>query len=117
MARFFYPSIDVEASGKRINEIRKAKNYSVKELQEYFGFAGPQAIYKWLSGQGLPSVDHLLALSYLFHTPMGELLVYKTIELNDISREFTREVFSFAFERLDTAPLPNHNQYKAARCI
>ena len=91
MNNFFYPSIDVKESGRRIDQVRKERNFSVKDLQIYFGFSAPQAIYKWLSGQSLPSTDHLLALSFLFQTPMAELLVYNTIELNYNPREESRD--------------------------
>ena len=41
----------------------------------YFGFEGPQAIYKWQWGQCLPSIDNLFALSKLFNTSIDEILV------------------------------------------
>ncbi len=93
MAQFFFPSIDLVAFGKKFQKLREERNFSVKDIQRYFGFQAPQAIYKWQSGQSLPSTDHLLALSVLFEVPMEELLVYKRIELKDFSREISREVF------------------------
>ena len=103
MARFFYPCIDVEASGKNINQIREEREIKVTVIQEYLGLSAPQAIYKWLSGKGLPSTDHLLALSVLFKVPMEKLLVYRTIELNDSSRETARGFFYFRYLPAETA--------------
>lgn len=93
MAPFFYPSIDVEASGRNINRIRKDRKIKVTTIQEFLGLSAPQAIYKWLSGKGLPSTDHLLALSILFRVPMEDLLVYRTIEVDISPRELTRGFF------------------------
>lgn len=40
------PAIDMAGTGKRISELRTAAGLSVKDMQDYFGFATPQAIYK-----------------------------------------------------------------------
>ncbi len=71
----FFPTIDLEATGKHIAELRRQRGLSVRDLQDYFGFDAPQAIYKWQSGASLPSVDNLLALSTLLQVPMDAILV------------------------------------------
>lgn len=73
-----FPTINLEATGKHIAELRKARGLSVKDLQNYFGFEAPQAIYKWQNGSTLPSVDNLLALSTLLEVPMESILVTRT---------------------------------------
>ncbi|MBR5319689.1 MAG: helix-turn-helix transcriptional regulator [Peptococcaceae bacterium] len=70
-----FPVIDLQATGANILRLRKEAGYSVKELQQYLGFEQPQAIYKWQSGAGLPSVDNLLALSELFQISINDILV------------------------------------------
>ena len=70
-----FPVIDVVETGKNITRLRKAHGFSVRDLQEYFGFEMPQAIYKWQNGQSLPTVDNLLALSFILQTPMDEIIV------------------------------------------
>lgn len=70
-----YPSIDLKATGRNIARLRKERGLSVKQLQAYFGFEDPQAIYRWQWGKNLPSVDNLYALSALFVVPMNEILV------------------------------------------
>ena len=72
-----YPVIDMQATGTNIKKLRKRNEYSVANLQEYFGFEYPNAIYKWQKGESLPTVDNLLALSVLFHVSMNEILVYE----------------------------------------
>ena len=70
-----FPVIDQIATGKNILSLRKEKGLSVKDLQEYFGFEEPQAIYRWQYGKTLPSVDNLYALSTLLDVPMERILV------------------------------------------
>lgn len=61
-------------TGENIRRLRKQSGMSVKNLQEVFGFATPQAIYKWQQGSSLPSIDNLLVLSNLFDVPMEEII-------------------------------------------
>ena len=70
-----FPVIDLAATGENIARLRRARGLTVRELQAYFGFEEPQAIYKWQRGKSLPSVDNLYALSALLGIPMNEILV------------------------------------------
>lgn len=70
-----YPVIDFPATGRNIQRLRKAKGLSVRDMQEWFNFAEPRAIYKWLNGQSLPSVDNLFALSALLGVPIDDILI------------------------------------------
>lgn len=72
-----FPAIDMIATGKNIIRLRKEQGLSVSDLQEYFGFEAPQAIYKWQQGKSLPSTDNLYALSEMFGVSMNEILVSK----------------------------------------
>lgn len=58
-----------------IRRLRQTKGLSVRDLQQFFGFEEPQAIYKWQRGQSLPTVDNLYALSALLDVPMNDILV------------------------------------------
>ena len=72
---FNIPTVDLIATGKNIEKLRKEAGYSVKELQEIFGFGTPQAIYKWQHGTALPTVDNLVLLSAIFKVSIDEILV------------------------------------------
>ena len=70
-----FPVIDMAATGSVIRALREQNGYSVQDVQEYFGFDQPQAIYKWQRGETLPSVDNLYALSTLPGEPIKDILV------------------------------------------
>ena len=70
-----FPVIDPVATGANIVRLRIQRGLSVRDLQAYFGFEEPQAIYKWQKGKSLPSVDNLYALGALLEVPMDEILV------------------------------------------
>ena len=73
MVRF--PSIDMVATGKNISRMREKAGFSVKDLQSLFGFATPQAIYKWQRGAAVPTIDNLLVLATLFEVHIEEIVV------------------------------------------
>ena len=70
-----YPVIYLIATGSNIRRLRIERGLTVRDLQRYFGFEEPQAIYKWQRGQSLPTVDNLYALGNLFGITMDEILV------------------------------------------
>lgn len=75
MSMIQFPVIDPVATGANICRLRKDRGLTVRDLQHYFGFEEPQAIYKWQRGQSLPSVDNLYALSALLQVPMNEIII------------------------------------------
>ena len=46
MSMIQFPVIDPVATGANICQLRKARGLTVRDLQRYFGFEEPQAIYK-----------------------------------------------------------------------
>ena len=70
-----FPSIDMVATGQNIVRLRKATGLSVKDLQDIFGFATPQAIYKWQKGTAMPTIDNLVVLAMVFQVKMDDIIV------------------------------------------
>lgn len=75
---FTFPTIDMIGTGKNIAKLRVQNGFSVKQLQDVFGFATPQAIYKWQHGTALPTIDNLVVLATLFHVHVDDILVIET---------------------------------------
>ena len=69
------PTIDMVATGKNIAALRNAAGLSVRDLQDIFGFATPQAIYKWQHGTALPTLDNLVILAAIFDVAMDDIIV------------------------------------------
>ena len=70
-----YPVIDLAATGDNIRRLRMARGLTVRDLQSYFGFAEPRAIYKWQKGETLPTVDNLYALGALLDVSLEQILI------------------------------------------
>lgn len=72
---FVMPAIDMVATGKNIARLREAAGLTVKDLQDIFGFATPQAIYKWQHGTAMPAIDNLVVLAAVLAVTMDEIIV------------------------------------------
>ncbi|MBR5667033.1 MAG: helix-turn-helix transcriptional regulator [Lachnospiraceae bacterium] len=70
-----YVSIRLPETGNHIKQLLKTNGYTVKDVQSAMGFENPQAIYKWMSGKSLPSLDNLVILSKILHSSMEDILV------------------------------------------
>ena len=70
-----YLSIRQKETGDHIRRLLLENGYTVKDVQTAMGFENPQAVYKWLSGRTLPSLDNLVILSKMLHHSIEEILV------------------------------------------
>ena len=69
------PVIDMVRTGQNIARLRKQARLSVRDLQDVFGFATPQAIYKWQQGVALPTIDNLVVLAAVLQVRLDDILV------------------------------------------
>lgn len=74
---FKYPVIDMRATGAHIKELMNTREVTVQDVQEAMGRASPQAVYRWLRGSNMPSVDNLYALSRYLNVSMEDVIVEK----------------------------------------
>ena len=70
----------MDKTGQKIAKECRQQGITIKDLQALFGFAAPNAIYRWLRGETLPTVDHLVILAHALKVPVDELLVLKEKE-------------------------------------
>ena len=80
-----YLSILQKETGEQIKKLLAENGYTVKDVQTVMGFSNPQAIYKWLSGKSLPSLDNFIILSRLLHTSIEDILVLDE-DISDLYR-------------------------------
>ena len=70
-----FPTINLVATGQNIVRLRKAAGLSVRDLQDIFGCATPQAISKWQQGVAMPTIDNLVVLAVIFQVKMDDIIV------------------------------------------
>ena len=79
-----YVMIDLVATGNRIKELMELNDVKVCDLQKACGFERPQAVYKWLSGKSLPSMENMVVIRIMLHTTIDDILV---IHLNEYGND------------------------------
>ena len=77
----YIPIVNVKATGENIKRLLIEAGMTVKDLQKIFGFATPQAIYKWIRGEALSTVDNLLILAKVFGVTVDDILVVNEVEI------------------------------------
>ena len=75
------PFVDTVATGQNIDRLRNAAGLSVKDMQMIFGFATPQAIYKWIHGTSMPTIDNLVILAVVLGVTLDEIVVVETVSV------------------------------------
>ena len=73
------PFVDTVATGRNIDRLRIAAGMSVRDIQMVFGFTTPQAVYKWIHGTSMPTVDNLVILAAILGVTMDEIVVVETV--------------------------------------
>ena len=70
-----FPRISLKRTGQNIYRLMRERDLSVKDIQEAFGFEYPHAVYKWIRGESLPSIDNLVVLALLFKTTIDKIVI------------------------------------------
>lgn len=78
-----YPVIDVEKTGRTMQELCKRRGITAKNIQEYMNFSNTQSVYNWFGGKSMPSLDNFYALSKLLGVPMETIIVSSDTEEYD----------------------------------
>lgn len=69
------PVIDVKATGMNIKTIMKAKGFKVTDIQDKCGFNTPQAIFKWMRGDSVPTIDNMIIIADMFGVTIDQIIV------------------------------------------
>ena len=85
MSLVSFPVIDPAATGRNIMRLRLEQGLTVRDVQVFFGFEEPQAIYKWQRGTAMPTIDNLVVLAAVMDVPMDEIIVIDVNRTKQIS--------------------------------
>lgn len=68
-------TINREKTGRRIRTLMRERRLSVQNVREALSLGSLQAVYHWLEGKSMPTLDNLYALSELLRVPMDDMIV------------------------------------------
>ena len=75
---FRFDIIDMAATGNRIKDLVKQSSYSVDEISGML-FVHPQAIYKWIYGKALPTLQNLLNLAKVLRVKPEDIIIFEEV--------------------------------------
>ena len=70
-------TIDMKTTGANIKSFIKNRKMKIAEVQAAFGFNTPQAIYKWMRGDTVPTIDNRVILADMFGVGIGDIIAVK----------------------------------------
>ena len=73
------PVIDAKRTGEKIGLLRDAAGLDNAAIADAMGFTTRNAVYKWLKGDALPTLDNMLILANLFGVKIDDIIVVKVL--------------------------------------
>lgn len=73
------PMVDLTATGMNIGRLMAANNVTAADVAETLGFTTRNAVYKWLRGEALPTVDNLVVLAAVLNTTINDIIIVRII--------------------------------------
>ena len=73
------PVIDTQATGINIKNMIKTRGFKIADVQRRCGFNTPQAIFKWMRGDAVPTIDNMVIIAEMFGVTIDEIIVVKMI--------------------------------------
>ena len=69
------PTINMAATGANIKALIKNKGLKVADVQIRCGFNTPQAIFKWMRGDAMPTIDNMVIIADMFDCSIDDIVV------------------------------------------
>ncbi len=73
------PTVDMKATGQNIKNIMKTKGITAKDIQIRCGFGTPQAVFKWMRGVCMPTIDNMIIIADMFGCTMDDIIIINKI--------------------------------------
>ncbi len=86
-------TVNMVATGANIKNMMKARNIKVKDVQAVCGFGTPQAIFKWMRGDCMPTIDNMIIIADMFGCTMDDIVV--------VDKQIS-DIFHIHFQEQDT---------------
>lgn len=68
------PKASSEKTGKKIRELRQARNISVDDISFILDISSNHTVYSWERGINYPNMDHLVGLAKIFNVKIDDII-------------------------------------------
>lgn len=76
-------SVDLTATGRRLKKLCQDRGVTATDLQTLLNLTSTAGVYKWFSGQNLPTIDNLVNIARFLGVTTEEILVMSGEEEKD----------------------------------
>lgn len=73
------PVIDTKATGQNIKTMMKDRGFKIADIQEKCGFNTPQAVFKWMRGDAMPTIDNMVIIADMFGVTVDAIIVVNRV--------------------------------------
>ena len=68
------PKASPEKTGKKIRELRQARNISVDDISFMLDISSNHTVYSWEKGINYPNMDHLVGLAAILNVKLDDII-------------------------------------------
>lgn len=65
----------MKATGANIKKMMKDRNIKAKDIQVKCGFRTPQAVFKWMRGDTMPTIDNMIIIADMFGVKIDDIII------------------------------------------
>lgn len=71
------PTIDIVQTGMNIKKKMKAAGKTAEDIRKACGFTSRNAVYKWIKGTCMPTIDNMVIIADACGTTIDEIIIIK----------------------------------------
>lgn len=71
--------VDKVRTGRNISRAMEDHGVRASDIMEACGLTTRNAIYRWMNGKSLPTIDHMVILAYMVETALQDLIAIEDI--------------------------------------
>lgn len=68
------PVIDVQGTGDNIRKAMAMAGKTARDIQDACGFTTCNAVYKWLGGQCMPTIDNMVIIAFVCGVTINDIV-------------------------------------------
>ena len=71
--------VDMVRTGQNICRAMEDHGVRASDIMEACGFTTRNAVYRWMNGKSLPTIDNMVILAYMVETALQDLIATEDI--------------------------------------
>lgn len=69
------PRVNMKKTGTNIKAMMQKNKIKATDIQDKCGFGTPQAVFKWMRGDCLPTIDNMVIIADMFGVTINDIIV------------------------------------------